>query len=107
MSNSVNYKGITSSVLDGIKPIEISKGIFQYILWENDKKLSAIYKFDKNTKLDFVDSHTMYDEHIFVMSGVFNNGDKYYEEGSYIINPKGTVHIPQSTEGCTVLVTFP
>ncbi|WP_193210387.1 cupin domain-containing protein [Aliarcobacter butzleri] len=42
---------------------------------------------------------------MFVISGVFNDGNKKHKEGSFIINPKGTSHIPQSEEGCTILVT--
>ncbi|MCT7635036.1 cupin domain-containing protein [Aliarcobacter butzleri] len=91
-----NFNGIVSNLLDDITPIEITKGVSQYILWKNnDGKLTAIYKFEKNSKLPFLD------EHIFVISGVFNDGNKKYKEGSFIINPKGTSHIPQSEEGCT------
>ena len=54
-----------------------------------------------------IDSHNLYDEHIYVISGVFNDGINNYEKGSYIVNPKGTAHLPQSQEGCTILVTYP
>lgn len=101
-----NFNGIVSNLLDDITPIEITKGVSQYILWQsNDGKLTAIYKFEKNSKLPFLDEHNLFDEHIFVISGVFNDGNKKHKEGSFIINPKGTSHIPQSEEGCTILVT--
>lgn len=101
-----NFNGIVSNLLDDITPIEISKGVSQYVLWQNnDGKLTAIYKFEENSKLPFLDEHKLFDEHIFVISGVFNDGNKKYKEGSFIINPKGTSHIPQSEEGCTILVT--
>ena len=101
-----NFNGIVSNLLDDITPIEITKGVSQYILWKNNVgKLTAIYKFEKNSKLSFLDEHNLFDEHIFVISGVFNDGNKKHKEGSFIINPKGTSHIPQSEEGCTILVT--
>ena len=71
----------------------------------NVGKSTAIYKFEENSKLPFLDEHKLFDEHIFVISGVFNDGNKKYKEGSFIINPKGTSHIPQSEEECTILVT--
>ncbi|RBQ32205.1 hypothetical protein CRU92_00415 [Arcobacter sp. FW59] len=102
----VNYEGILSVLLDDIIPNEITKGVKQYKLKENnDGKLTAIYKFEENSKLPFIDKHDLFDEYIFVISGVFNDGNKEYKEGSFIINPKGTSHIPQSEEGCTILVT--
>lgn len=102
----VNYEGILSVLLDDVIPNEITKGVKQYKFKENsDGKLTAIYKFDKNSKLPFIDKHDLFDEYIFVISGVFNDGNKEYKEGSFIINPKGTSHIPQSKEGCTILVT--
>lgn len=73
---------------------------------ENEnKKVSAIYRFEKNSKFP-LDFHETYDEHIYVLSGTFNDGKTEYKEGSYIFNPKGTAHLPQSKEGCTVLVTL-
>ena len=103
----LNYDGITSIKLDNIKADEITKGITQHILWENeDGKHTAIYKFEENSKLPFIDSHNLYDEHIYVISGVFNDGINNYEKGSYIINPKGTAHLPQSKEGCTIFVIY-
>ncbi|MCT7639620.1 hypothetical protein [Aliarcobacter butzleri] len=41
-----NFNGIVSNLLDNITPIEITKGVSQYILWKNnDGKLTAIYKY--------------------------------------------------------------
>lgn len=101
----VNYDGIVSSMLNDIMPNEITKGVYQYILWQNSNgKLTAVYKFEENSKLPFIDKHDLFDEHIFVISGVFNDGNKKYKEGSFIINPKGSSHIPQSEKGCMILV---
>ncbi len=103
----LNFDGIQDVHLENLKANKIAEGITQYILWEGETKHTAIYQFEENTKLPFIDSHDISDEHIYVLDGVFNDGLKDYKKGSYIINPKGTVHHPQSTSGCVVLVTFP
>ena len=38
---------------------------------------------------------------------VFNDGRNDYDEGRFINNPLGSAHIPQSKQGCTVLIAFP
>lgn len=104
----LNFEGISSISLENIKETNVTDKIKQFILWEGENgKHTAIYKFDKNAKLPFIDHHEKYDEHIYVMDGVFNDGENDYKKGSYIINPKGTAHQPQSVDGCTFLVTFP
>ena len=108
MQKLVNYEGITSSYWKDVDSSEVSKGVFEYILWHGkNAKQAAIYEFEKNSKFHMIDSHEYGEEHIFVLSGVFSDGKGDYKAGSYIINPKGTAHVPQSKEGCVVLVTFP
>ncbi|MGP2655937.1 cupin domain-containing protein [Malaciobacter sp. WC5094] len=102
----LNYEGITSINVEDIAPKEVAIGVFEYTLWEEkNNKISAIYKFEENTAFP-IDSHGLYDEHIYVLSGTFNDGQTDYKKGSYIFNPKGTIHIPQSKEGCSVLVIY-
>ncbi|WP_371185876.1 cupin domain-containing protein [Thalassotalea maritima] len=43
-------------------------------------------------------------EEIFVLDGVFSDHTGDYPAGSYIRNPKGFVHAPFSTQGCTLFV---
>jgi len=103
----LNYDGIKFVLIENIQSMEITKGISQQILWNGENgKHTAIYKFEANSKLPFVDLHSLYDEHIYVIDGTFNDGMKNYEKGSYIINPKGTAHLPQSKEGCTIFVIY-
>ena len=105
---TLNFNGITSILLEDVKANKVSEEINQYILWEGENgKHTAIYTFEKNAKLPFIDSHDKYDEHIYVLEGTFNDGKDNHKKGSYIVNPKGTIHHPQSVDdGCTVLVTF-
>jgi anti-sigma factor ChrR (cupin superfamily) len=46
-------------------------------------------------------------EEVYVVSGVFNDGVRDYAAGSFIHNPAGSSHIPQSKTGCTLFVFYP
>ena len=108
MKNTTNYEGIVSKDWRKFPSTEVSDGIFEYILWRGEEgKQTEIYKFEKNTKFNAIDFHSHGEEHVFVISGVFQDGKNSYKEGSYVTLPQGTAHIPQSEEGCVVLVTFP
>lgn len=108
MSNKLNYIGITSSIWMNLQSTEIADGVHEYILWKGENgKQAAIYEFQENTEFNGIDAHEYGEEHIFVISGIFSDGKIDYQEGSYIVNPRGTAHIPQSKVGCVVLVTFP
>jgi anti-sigma factor ChrR (cupin superfamily) len=46
-------------------------------------------------------------EEVFVVSGVFHDGTREYPAGSFIHNPAGSSHEPQSAEGCTLFLFYP
>jgi len=46
-------------------------------------------------------------EEVYVVAGIFNDGVRDYPAGSFIHNPAGSSHIPQSTTGCTLFVFYP
>ena len=41
------------------------------------------------------------------ISGVFNDGVRDYSAGTFIHNPAGSSHVPQSETGCTLFVFYP
>lgn len=43
-------------------------------------------------------------EEIFVLDGVFQDENGWYDKGTYIRNPPGSAHTPYSDEGCTLFV---
>ncbi|WP_254716822.1 cupin domain-containing protein [Actinomadura sp. WMMB 499] len=51
--------------------------------------------------------HALGGEEAFVVSGTFNDGDRDYPSGSFIHAPAGSSHVPQTTEGCTLLLFYP
>ena len=54
-----------------------------------------------------IDLHEPGPEEVYVVSGVFNDGVRDYPAGSFIHNPKGSSHVPQSKTGCTIFVFYP
>jgi len=54
-----------------------------------------------------IDVHEPGPEEVYVVSGVFNDGVRDYPAGSFIHNPKGSSHVPQSKTGCTIFVFYP
>lgn len=46
-------------------------------------------------------------EEVHVVSGVFNDGVRDYPAGTFIHNPAGSSHVPQSETGCTLFLFYP
>jgi len=68
---------------------------------------AQILEIDAGAKLPRLDVHSPGPEEVYVVSGVFNDGVHDYPAGSFIHNPAGSAHVPQSTEGCVLFVFFP
>ena len=108
MMNDVNFIGITSTNWNDVKGTEVAPGIYKRSIWSGEKgKRAVVFEFEAGSKFPGVDAHLTGPEQIFVISGVFNDGENDHNEGSFINNPVGSAHIPQSKVGCIVLTTFP
>lgn len=108
MNEEPKFKGITSRNWKKIKANKVAEGISERIIWEGENGKSAVvFEFSPGSKYPGVDKHELGPEQIYVISGIFNDGRDDHCEGSFINNPVGTSHIPQSSNGCVVLVTFP
>ncbi|GAA2034586.1 cupin domain-containing protein [Nocardiopsis rhodophaea] len=87
---------------------ELFPGIRQRPLWSGDNGATAqVLEMDPNTCWQGVDVHEPGPEEVFVVSGVFNDGDRDYPAGSFIHAPAGSSHVPQTTTGCTLFVFYP
>lgn len=108
MMNSVNFIGITSTNWKDVEGKEVAPGIRERAIWSGDEgKRAVVFEFEAGAKFPGIDAHLTGPEQIFVISGVFNDGEKNHNEGSFINNPVGSAHIPQSETGCAVLIIFP
>ena len=106
--NNVSFTGITSTNWKDVKGKEVAPGIYERPIWNGSEgKRAVVFEFEAGAKFPGVDTHLAGPEQIFVIAGVFNDGENDHNEGSFINNPIGSAHIPQSEMGCTVLITFP
>jgi anti-sigma factor ChrR (cupin superfamily) len=108
MKNELNFDGVTSTNWKEIQSKEVATGIFERVIWEGDDgKKAVVFEFNPGAIYPGIDQHGPGPEQIYVISGIFSDGREDHVEGSFINNPTGTSHIPQSKKGCVVLVTYP
>lgn len=87
---------------------ELFPGIRLRPLWKGDNGASAqVLEMDPHSRWEGIDVHEPGPEEVFVVSGVFNDGERDYPAGSFIHAPAGSSHIPQTTTGCTLFVFYP
>ncbi|MBL1319695.1 MAG: cupin domain-containing protein [Methylophaga sp.] len=105
MKEELNFKGITSKNWKKIQGNKFAEGISERTVWEggNGKK-AIIFEFSPGSKFPGIDKHETGPEQIYVISGIFNDGRDDHREGTFINNPIGTSHIPQSSHGCVVML---
>ena len=77
-------------------------------LWRGTNgAMAQVVELDAGACWDELDVHEPGPEEVYVVSGVFNDGVRDYPAGSFIHNPVGSSHIPQSKTGCTIFVFYP
>lgn len=77
-------------------------------LWRAPSGATAqVVEIDAGGCWEGVDVHEPGPEEVYVVSGVFNDGVRDYPAGSFIHNPVGSSHVPQSKTGCTLFVFYP
>ncbi|MFC6884572.1 MULTISPECIES: cupin domain-containing protein [Actinomadura] len=77
-------------------------------LWKGNGGAKAyVLEMDADTCWQGVDVHEPGPEEVFVVSGVFNDGERDYPAGSFIHAPAGSSHVPQTKEGCTLFLFYP
>ena len=104
----INLDGVVARKWQDVPSTEISPGIRKRVLWKGANGAKAqILEIDAGAKLPRLDVHSPGPEEVYVVSGVFNDGVHDYPAGSFIHNPAGSAHVPQSTEGCVLFVFFP
>jgi quercetin dioxygenase-like cupin family protein len=107
--NGINLLGVVSTHPDQVGASEIYPGVRKKILYEDHVTKSKVLQVEIDAGSTFLelDIHQPGREEVYVIEGVFNDGVYDYPAGSFIHNPKGSAHIPQSKTGCKLLVLFP
>ncbi|MEU8672528.1 cupin domain-containing protein [Streptomyces anulatus] len=100
--------GYVWSSVDNAPAHEIFPGIRLRPLWSGGNGAKAqLLEMDPHTRWEGIDVHEPGPEEVFVVSGVFNDGERDYPAGTFIHAPAGSWHIPQTTSGCTLFVFYP
>lgn len=108
MNSEVNFDGVTSNNWKDLPSNEVVTGIFERVLWKGDNgKRAIVFEFKAGAKFPEIEVHEEGPEQIYVISGIFNDGREDHAEGAFINNPVGSAHVPQSQQGCVVLVIYP
>ncbi|HEY7126958.1 MAG TPA: cupin domain-containing protein [Ktedonobacterales bacterium] len=83
-------------------------GVTSRRLWQGANGAKALLvEIAPGASWQELDVHEPGPEEVFVVSGVFNDGVRDYAPGTFIHNPAGSSHVPQSKTGCTLFVFFP
>ncbi|MEU5129432.1 cupin domain-containing protein [Streptomyces mobaraensis] len=83
-------------------------GIRLRSLWSGENGATAhVVEMDPGACWEGIDVHEPGPEEVFVVSGVFNDGERDYPAGTFLHAPAGSSHIPQTTTGCTIFVFYP
>jgi anti-sigma factor ChrR (cupin superfamily) len=108
-SSKMNLEGVVAVHWQDVSPKEmVYPGFSTRLLWSDSSGRKAlIFEIAPGAVYPALDVHAPGAEEVFVVSGVFCDGNKSYPAGSFIHNPAGTSHIPQSIDGCKLFVFFP
>ena len=86
---------------------EVFPGIHLRPLWTSGEARAYLLEMGPNTGWPHIDVHQPGPEEVFVVSGVFNDGERDYPAGTFIHAPAGSWHVPQTTTGCTLFLFYP
>ncbi|MET7279094.1 cupin domain-containing protein [Kribbella sp. NPDC005582] len=86
---------------------ELFPGIRLRTLWKGGAASAHVLEMEPGSSWEGIDVHDPGPEEVFVVDGVFNDGERDYPAGSFIHAPAGSSHVPQSTVGCTLFLFYP
>jgi anti-sigma factor ChrR (cupin superfamily) len=99
---------ITWHHVDSLSSKELYPGVFRKTVHSQEDGFKILLvEIGAGRKFLELDVHEPGPEEVYVLEGVFNDGERDYPAGSFVHNPKGSAHVPQSKDGCKILVIFP
>ena len=91
-----------------VRAREAAPGIKVRDLWRGPiGQLAQLVEIAAGARYPGVELHSPGPEECFVVSGVFNDGERDYPAGSFVHSPAGSGHVPQSKDGCTLFLFYP
>lgn len=105
----MNLAGVVAKHWKEVEPKELCHaGFSTRLLWSRPEGRKAlIFESAPGAVYPELDVHLPGAEEVFVVSGTFCDGKNSFPAGTFIHNPAGSSHIPQSNEGCVLFVYFP
>ncbi len=104
----MNTDGVVWANVEDQAVRELFKGISLRRLWRSETGAQAlVVEIGPGACWEGLDVHQPGPEEVYVVSGTFNDGVRDYPAGTFIHNPAGSSHIPQSKTGCTIFVFYP
>jgi anti-sigma factor ChrR (cupin superfamily) len=99
---------VSWTMLNAAPAVELYPGVRKRTLHQDETGFKILLvEIDAGRKFLELDVHEPGPEEVLVLRGVFNDGVRDYPVGTFIHNPQGSSHVPQSADGCTLLVIFP
>lgn len=108
-NQDINLEGVEAVHWEQISPKElVYPGFSTRLLWSGTNGRKAIiFEIAPGAIYPDIDIHAPGAEEVFVISGSFCDGKNTYPPGTFIHNPAGSSHKPQSIDGCKLFVFFP
>ena len=104
----IDLEGVMSMDWRSAASTELYPGVRKRDLWHGaDGAKALVLEIDAGASFTELDVHAPGPEEVFVVSGTFSDGVHEYPAGTFIHNPAGSAHVPQSRDGCVLFVFFP
>jgi anti-sigma factor ChrR (cupin superfamily) len=104
----MSVEEITWASVENAPVAEKAGGIRVRTLWKHESGAKAqVVEIDPGGCWVGTDLHEPGPEEVYVVTGVFNDGVRDYPAGTFIHNPAGSSHVPQSETGCTLFLFYP
>lgn len=104
----INLEGVVAAHWQSAPSLNLFPGVHIRLLWGGENGAKAYYlELDAGSTFTTLDVHTSGPEEVFVVSGIYNDGVNDYPAGSFIHNPMGSAHLPQSKDGCAIFLFLP
>ena len=109
MSGPVQRSGPIEWVASEDVPVdEILPGLRVRRLWgERGSPRALLVDIAPGVHWPGVEVHDTGPEEVYVVQGVFQDGERSYPAGTFIHNPTDSQHVPGSDTGCTIFVFYP
>jgi hypothetical protein len=104
----INLSGVVTARWQSLPATTIYPGIRKHDLWQGTMAQGRWYWNSTVARDSPISMFMAPDRKKFLLSrAFFSDGRHKYPAGSFIHSPAGTAHVPQSKEGCVILVFFP